>query len=203
MTGTAVYIAALHQPVVPKIQAGNSFNESSEKLAELQRTIQNTVEKNRERYHLTSHFELTNDQIHKLNKNLSDTEDSDNEEKLDYTIGNKQTCIMEIDDIQDLELYSMLTEQYAPEGIDIVNTQNVPGLNVEYARNFQTFVQGNYFWKFSRYFQYFSITPTIQFGERSWRQVIYQIAILLVTSNAFYNPYSLSCASLFHVKSVT
>jgi hypothetical protein len=145
-TGTAVYLSALHPPVVPKIVAGNSFNESSEKLAELQKTIQNTVEKNRERYHLTNQLELTADQIQKLNKNFSDTEDSDNEEKLDYAIGNKQTCILEIDDIQDLELYSMLTEQYVPEGINIVNAQNLPGQqhNVENMRNFQTFVQGKF-----------------------------------------------------------
>lgn len=137
----------MHPPVVPKIVAGNSFNESSEKLAELQKTIQNTVEKNRETYQLnsTNQTELaTNDQVLKLNKNFSDTEDSDNEEKLDYAIGNKQTCILEIDDIQDLELYSMLTEHYSPEGINIVNSQSVPGQqqNSENMRNFQTFVQG-------------------------------------------------------------
>ena len=145
--GTAVYLAALHPPVVPKIVAGNSFNESTEKLAELQKTIQNTVEKNRETYQLnsTNHTELaTNDQVLKLNKNFSDTEDSDNEEKLDYAIGNKQTCILEIDDIQDLELFTMLTEHYSPEGINIVNAQSVPGQqqNSENMRNFQTFVQG-------------------------------------------------------------
>lgn len=53
-------------------------------------------------------------------------------------------CILEIDDIQDLELYSMLTEQYSPEGINIVNAQSVPGHqhNIDNMRNFQTFVQG-------------------------------------------------------------
>lgn len=146
-TGTAVFLAALHPPVVPKIVAGNSFNESSEKLSELQKTIQNTFEKNRETYQLNTGNELTltTEQVQKLNKNFSDTEDSDNEEKLDYGIGNKQTCILEIDDIQDLELYSMLTEHYSPEGISIVNAQSVPGLhqNVDNMRNFQTFVQGS------------------------------------------------------------
>lgn len=113
----------------------------------MQKTIQNTVEKNRERYQLTNQLELTTDQVQKLNKNFSDTEDSDNEEKLDYAIGNKQTCILEIDDIQDLELYSMLTEQYVPEGINIVNAQSLPGQhqNIENMRNVQTFVQGKLF----------------------------------------------------------
>lgn len=147
-TGTAVYIAALHPPIVPKIVAGNSFNESSEKLAELQKTIQNTVEKNRETYRLNNppvNNDIIND-IQKLNKNFSDTEDSDNEEKLDYAIGNKQTCILEIDDIQDLELFNMLMEQCSHEGIKIVNNQVVPGYdyNVENIRNLQMFVQGTF-----------------------------------------------------------
>lgn len=102
------------------------------------------MEKNRETYQLATQPELTADQVQKLNKNFSDTEDSDNEEKLDYAIGNKQTCILEIDDIQDLELFSMLTEHYSPEGINIVNAQSIPGQqhNIENMRNFQTFVQG-------------------------------------------------------------
>ncbi|KAL7046610.1 hypothetical protein ACKWTF_002655 [Chironomus riparius] len=144
-TGTAVYMSALHPPVVPKIVAGNAFNESSEKLAELQKNIQNTVEKNRETYRLTNQpvvNDIIND-IQKLNKNFSDTEDSDNEEKLDYAIGNKQTCILEIDDIQDLELFNMLMEQSSHEGIKIVNNQKVPGYDydVENIRNLQMFVQ--------------------------------------------------------------
>lgn len=144
-TGTAVFLSALHPPIVPKIVAGNSFNESSEKLAELQKTIQNTVEKNREIYHLNNLPEAINNeiQLQKLNKNFSDTEDSDNEEKLDYAIGNKQTCILEIDDIQDLELFNMLMEQCSHEGIKIVNGQSVPGVdyNAENIRNFEMFVQ--------------------------------------------------------------
>lgn len=41
----------------------------------------------------------------------------------------------------------MLTEQYVPEGINIVNAQNLPGQqhNVENMRNFQTFVQGKFY----------------------------------------------------------
>lgn len=144
-SGTAVFLSALHPPIVPKIVAGNSFNESSEKLAELQKTIQNTVEKNRETYNLTVQPENVTNEIQKLNKNFSDTEDSD-EEKLDYAFGNKQTCILEIDDIQDLELFNMLMEQVSQEGIKIVNGQSVPGCdyNAENIRNFQMFVQGKF-----------------------------------------------------------
>lgn len=137
-TGTAVYLSALHPSAVPKIVAGNSWNDSSDKLAELQKSIQTTVEKNRETYHLLN-FHHPESDVKNLNKNFSDSESSDNEDKLDYAIGNKQTCILEIDDIQDLELFSMLMEQSSPEGIQIVNAQSVPGhdSNLEQVRNLQ------------------------------------------------------------------
>lgn len=142
-TGTAVYLSALHPSVVPKIVAGNSWNDSADKLAELQKSIQSTVERNRETYQLLNyplHPELD---LKNLSKNFSDTDDSDNEEKLDYAMGNKQTCILEIDDIQDLELFSMLMEQASPDGIQIVNAQSVPGYdsNIENIRNLQMFTQ--------------------------------------------------------------
>lgn len=145
-TGTAVYLSALHPSVVPKIVAGNSWNESAEKLAELQKSIQMTVEKNRETYQLNHHLHHTEADVlvKNLGKNFSDTDDSENEEeKLDYTLGNKQTCILEIDDIQDLELFSMLMEQSHPEGIQIVNSQSVPGHdnNIETVHNLQMFTQ--------------------------------------------------------------
>lgn len=146
-TGTAVYLSALHPSVVPKIVAGNSWNDSAEKLAELQKSIQTTVEKNRETYQLLNHHlhHSEADAVKSLGKNFSDTEDSENEgeEKLDYAIGNKQTCILEIDDIQDLELFSMLMEQSSPDGIQVVNSQSVPGHdnNIEHVRNLQMFTQ--------------------------------------------------------------
>ena len=142
-TGTAVYLSALHPSVVPKIVAGNSWNESAEKLAELQKSIQTTVEKNRETYQLLNIHHPPDVDVKNLNKNFSDTDDSDNDEKLDYARGNKQTCILEIDDIQDLELFSLLMEQASPEGIQIVNAQSVPGhdSNIEHVRNLQMFTQ--------------------------------------------------------------
>lgn len=141
-TGTAVYLSALHPSVVPKIVAGNSWNDSSDKLAELQKSIQTTVEKNRETYQLLNYHYPEADNKN-LSKNFSDTDDSDNDEKLDYALGNKQTCILEIDDIQDLELFTMLMEQSSPDGIQIVNAQSVPGhdSNIEHVKNLQMFTQ--------------------------------------------------------------
>lgn len=136
-TGTAVYLAALHPSEIPKIVPGNSWNDAPEKLTELQKKIQSTVERNREKYKLL-HPELD---TKGFNKNFSDTDESDNDEKLDYTIGNKQTCILEIDDLQDLDSFPMLLEQFSHDGIKIVNAQSVPGhdSNIETVRNLQMF----------------------------------------------------------------
>lgn len=50
-TGTAVFLTALPAPTVPKIVAGNSWT-NDEKLKELQKSLQDTVDRNREIYQL-------------------------------------------------------------------------------------------------------------------------------------------------------
>lgn len=52
-TGTAVFLKALPAPTLPKIVAGNSWT-NSEKLVELQKSLQETVDRNRETYQLKS-----------------------------------------------------------------------------------------------------------------------------------------------------
>lgn len=49
--GTAVYLTALPPPTVPQIASGNSWH-NEEQLAEMQKSIVDTVKKNREFYHL-------------------------------------------------------------------------------------------------------------------------------------------------------
>lgn len=50
-TGTAVFLTALPVPNLPKIVAGNSWT-NIEKLNELQKSLQETVNRNREIYQL-------------------------------------------------------------------------------------------------------------------------------------------------------
>lgn len=50
-TGTAVFLTPLPMPPVPKVSAGNSWDDDK-KLAEIQKLIQDTVKKNREIYQL-------------------------------------------------------------------------------------------------------------------------------------------------------
>ncbi|XP_065094151.1 C2 domain-containing protein 5 [Ochlerotatus camptorhynchus] len=139
-TGTAVYLSALPQPAVPKIVAGNSWADS-DKLLELQKSIQETVERNREFCQL-KHL----NEVFINNKSIAQPDDSDDSEEemmdLDLTHGNKETCMLEVDDIHDLEIISLLMEPCPPDGFDVVNTQVVPGLqDVEVVRNLQMFTQ--------------------------------------------------------------
>lgn len=52
-TGTAVFLTALPAPTVPKIVAGNSWT-NADKLNELQKSLQDTIDRNREIYQLKS-----------------------------------------------------------------------------------------------------------------------------------------------------
>lgn len=51
--GTAIYLTALPPPTIPQIASGNSWH-NEEQLAEMQKSIVETVKKNREFYHLKS-----------------------------------------------------------------------------------------------------------------------------------------------------
>lgn len=110
-TGTACYLSALPPASFPKIIAGNSWADS-EKISEIQRSIKETVERNREFCQLKHANELSN------SKTMAQQDSDDSEDEmivLDLTHGNKDTCVLEIDDIHDLEIVSLLTEPCPPE----------------------------------------------------------------------------------------
>ncbi|XP_055541044.1 C2 domain-containing protein 5 isoform X2 [Wyeomyia smithii] len=139
-TGTAVYLYALPSPTVPKILAGNSWTDT-EKLTELQKTIHDTVERNKELSHLKL---VTEGNINY--KTLAQTDDSDGSEEdimdIDITYGNKEACVLELDDMHDMEIISLLMEPCPPDGFVVVNTQTVPGQHeLEVVRNLQMFTQ--------------------------------------------------------------
>lgn len=137
-TGTACYLSALPPASFPKIIAGNSWADS-DKLSEIQKSIKETVERNREFCQLKH----ANDLLNSKTMAQQDSDDSEDEMiDLDLTHGNKETCVLEIDDIHDLEIVSLLTEACPPEGFDVVNTESVPGLqDLEVVRNLQMFTQ--------------------------------------------------------------
>lgn len=73
----------------------------------------------------------------------SDTEESEDEmPEIDLGAGNKDACVMEIDDMEEADKVSMLMESRPPDGFHVVNTQTIPGLeDLEIVRNLQMFTQ--------------------------------------------------------------
>lgn len=138
-TGTAVYIAALPPPTPPKIVAGNSWTDL-EKLNDLQKSVNEAMEKNRELFQLKIFHEGENGN---RNGGQSDHDDSDDEvAELDLNFGNHETTILEVDDVQDLEVISLLTESGPPDGFHVVNIQYVPGMqDLDLIKHLQMFTQ--------------------------------------------------------------
>lgn len=162
-TGTGVFVSALPAAVLPKIMGAKMWPDP-EKIKDIQRTLQTTMEKNMEIYQVASASGSLDGQggdngmagqaaergLLGLSGNTEadggggggDSEDEGSGgggkrvavnagDSMDLTLNNKDACILEVDDIDDLEVLTLLMEPSPPEGFFIVNTQNVPGLMVE------------------------------------------------------------------------
>lgn len=87
-TGTALFLSPLPSPSMPKLVSDRPSDE--EKLTKLQRQLHSVIRKNKEVYQLKQ----DDGQNGKI---LSDTDDSEDEQiSLDYSMGNKDCCILEV-----------------------------------------------------------------------------------------------------------
>ncbi|KYM79698.1 hypothetical protein ALC53_09869 [Atta colombica] len=138
--GTAIYLTALPPPTIPQIASGNSWH-NEEQLGEMQKSIVETVKKNREFYRLKSIGvnEVENGRI----PSTSDTDESDEDlPELDLGLGTRDACVLEVDDIEDMDRISSLMDNRPPDDFHVVNTQTIPGLeDLEIVRNLQMFTQ--------------------------------------------------------------
>ncbi|CAH0562674.1 unnamed protein product [Brassicogethes aeneus] len=134
-TGTALFLAPLPSPGIPKLVSDR--NSEEKKVTNLQKDLHEAVKKNRDIYQLKGVEEIPNGRL------LSDNEDSEDElTSLDLSLGNKDYCVLEVDDPQDEEVISLLVERPPPEGFHVVNTETVPGLeDLEIVKNLQMFTQ--------------------------------------------------------------
>jgi len=75
--------------------------------------------------------------------NISDTDESDEDlPELDLGLGTRDTCVLEVDDIEDMDRISSLMDNRPPNDFHVVNTQTIPGLeDLEIVRNLQMFTQ--------------------------------------------------------------
>ncbi|XP_053999142.1 C2 domain-containing protein 5 isoform X3 [Hylaeus anthracinus] len=135
--GTAVFLTALPTPSIPQIASGNSWPKE-EQLAKIQKTLVETVKKNREFYRLKQVSDVENGRV-----TTSDTDDSDEDlPDLDFNVGTRDACVLEVDDIEDMDRISLLMDDRPPDDFHVVNTQTIPGLDeLEIVRNLQMFTQ--------------------------------------------------------------
>lgn len=75
--------------------------------------------------------------------NTSDTDESDEDlPELDLGLGTRDACVLEVDDIEDMDRISSLMDDRPPDDFHVVNTRTIPGLeDLEIVRNLQMFTQ--------------------------------------------------------------
>uniref|UniRef100_T1IKZ1 C2 domain-containing protein n=1 Tax=Strigamia maritima TaxID=126957 RepID=T1IKZ1_STRMM len=134
-TATAVYLTALPSSQVPKIIWGKTTDDAHI-LEDFQKQIQDIAHKNRVTYKLMvgplpdSHQVVSNDD--------DDDDSNDDMPELDLSAGNKDACVLEMDDSEDVDILCLLNDPSTPNGFEIVNIESVPGTD-NLIRNLQTF----------------------------------------------------------------
>ncbi|XP_068230425.1 C2 domain-containing protein 5 isoform X2 [Palaemon carinicauda] len=127
-TATAVFLTALQPPPVPRVTSGSSCREDERRTAEVQKLLHATIARNKECYG-TKHVipdAISDDMNGGRN---SDTEDSDDDHpEIDLSSGNKDTCVLELDDREDAEMIGLLVEGCTPMQLVTVSTQAPPGV---------------------------------------------------------------------------
>lgn len=76
-------------------------------------------------------------------RSMSDTDESEDElPEIDLGLGLKDVCVLEVDDIDDLDRVNLLLDEVPPNDFHVVNTEAIPGLeDLEIVRNLQMFTQ--------------------------------------------------------------
>ncbi|KAG5865038.1 hypothetical protein JTB14_023850 [Gonioctena quinquepunctata] len=131
-TGTAVFLTSLPSPTVPKLVSDETTADL--KLIMLQKQLNETVKKNREIY------QIDDEQLN--NRVWSDDDSEEEPNSLDLSSGNKDCCVLEVDDPEDEEVLFSLMKERPPDGFHVVNTESIPGLDdLEIIKNLQMFTQ--------------------------------------------------------------
>lgn len=61
---------------------------------------------------------------------------------MDLSLGTKDACVLEVDDVEDMDRICLLMDDTPPDDFHVVNTQSIPGLeDLEIVRNLQMFTQ--------------------------------------------------------------
>ncbi|XP_046399783.1 C2 domain-containing protein 5 isoform X3 [Ischnura elegans] len=143
-TGTGALVSALPKPTVPCVrpqashQSGQITGSQAALADALQRNLEETVKRCRETFLLDPpKFTQENTWPNGTGRSgNSDTDDSGEDEhqhslpQLDLSAGNKDTCVLEVDDDEDAEAIALLVAgpPLPPKGFHVAATERIPGL---------------------------------------------------------------------------
>ena len=120
-TGTAVFLPSLPPPSLPKVLDSLRGGKEQAHLVRLQERLREKVEANRE------HFGLS--------RESSGAREGEPEEaaeevlaELDLSAGNKDTCVLEVDDIEDADIVDSLLDAHPPQGFQVVSVHTPVGV---------------------------------------------------------------------------
>ncbi|CAH1256750.1 C2CD5 [Branchiostoma lanceolatum] len=138
-TATAAFLSALPLPGPLKITGKNG---SEQKVAAMQKRVQDMQAKNRDIYDL-QHLDLPDvtDQMPSspgCHSNHSHSSSGSDLSELDLSAGKKEAFVVEIDDAEDEDIISLMLDSPEPEGFQSCNTELPPGVQI-LTSNVQTF----------------------------------------------------------------
>ncbi|XP_071100395.1 C2 domain-containing protein 5-like [Haliotis cracherodii] len=145
-SATATYLGPLPPPPIPKVSSqvrGATHSQTSMKgenatFVELQKKIMDTMQGNRERFCL----DIMDNQGQPSPRSMATDESEDDQSDLELSIGNKETFVLEIDDVKDEMIAAMLHDIPPPDGIETCNTLLPPSVTRDNINtNLQMFTQ--------------------------------------------------------------
>lgn len=148
-TATAAYISALPQPSRPRLAMTSSLEHDQQRLLLMQQRLDEKVTENIKYYELNnpvlappSSSSAAADKPVDPNHEDMDAIDSNECLEADLATGNKETCVLEIDDTEDADIVDSLMDQFPPSSIQVYSTEDLIGLAPQHIVNCcQTFSQ--------------------------------------------------------------
>ncbi|WAR02424.1 C2CD5-like protein [Mya arenaria] len=137
-TATGAFLAPLPSPPVPRLLGQIPSEEENVALQELQLKIREQLQQYKDLYQLN-----TIDFANQTCQSSVHTDDSDDDTSdLDFSTGNKDTFVLEVDDTRDSSVKAMLSDIPQPAGMQVCNTSTMPGIPAScLVANMQMFTQ--------------------------------------------------------------
>lgn len=138
-TGTGLHLCGLAPPTPPKLV---HHRDDKEYLHRMQRRLEEKISEN-----MTYHG--INDESRRRSMSTCEDDEDDIEiepeihpEVGDAVFGNKETCVLEIDDTEDADILDSILDRFPPTGIQVFSTEELVGIsNGHFVRTSQMFTQ--------------------------------------------------------------